>query len=207
MANLTVNRMTLINKRNSRSFAFKGSELLQAKRNALLIELQKTNRLLEGLDEKLNELRTKAFASFTTTVAIDGTGAFPFAQSLLTSKLNLSLSEKNIFGTRTAVLEKINIPENKAVTADAISSRLHASRREVAEYVHVLIEYSFLWSKREKIKLEIQKTNRRLNFLCLRLIPRISNDIKYIELGLEARELENIVKQKKLKKRKKTWNS
>lgn len=207
MGNLTVNRMTLINKRSSRAFAFKGSELLQSKRNALLLELQKTRKLLEELTEKLDGLRQKALESFSTTVAIDGSGAFPLAQCLLSSELLIELSEKNIFGTKTAVLDNILVPETRVLTADAISSRLHAAKQEIAEYVHLMIEYSFLWSRSEKIKLEIQKTNRRLNFLCMNLIPRISREINYIELGLESRELENIVKHKKLKKRNKRWNS
>ncbi|MDD5089497.1 MAG: V-type ATP synthase subunit D [Candidatus Wallbacteria bacterium] len=202
MPRTVCNRSSLLGGKSSRRFASKGVELLKIKRNSLLQELGTAQSELSEMDRLLAEGRKNAVQSLILALAIDGCVSLDLTSAELKSRLDLELLSRNTWGVRFPVIAKLEHAKYDHSNAGAVSTRTSAAREEFVEFVDLLIRRSALWIKVMRLKRELDRTSRRLNALTHTFIPAMDREIRYIELILESRELENIVRQKNTKKRK-----
>ncbi|HOP62413.1 MAG TPA: V-type ATP synthase subunit D [Spirochaetota bacterium] len=182
-------------------FAYEGFELLNQKREILVIEIVKTIKSIKEAEEKLNKNLEELYAGYRAA-AVDS-GAEVIALK--------SFSESVIYKVNTAwtKLMGIAVPDHTVETeTPGLNTPLFRTRasydmlRECsAPVLKVVVDYASLAKKVFLLSAELKKVQRRVNALEKIFIPAREETKKYISDRLEEMEREEIFIKKLIGRR------
>ncbi len=200
---LAPTKTNLFKLQNDLDFAQEGYQLLDRKREVLIMELMQIVHSIKNLHRRLSENLEKAYGTFRTAYVDMGSEEIERANYAALDNLEISMRERGVMGVPIPEVRATNIPAKIKVGMLGTSESFGNSIDEFSEAIPLLIEYAEANLTLTRLASEIQKTQRRVNALENIFIPEATETIKYISDVLEESEREDFFRRKQVKKMKK----
>lgn len=202
MEQISPTRTELLTKKSQIKLAAQGAELLRGKREALVREFLTEIRSFKA--ERDSMLRTLADAaqSLMLSLSIDGPEAVVSAGLASRRKLEVTVGERNIWGTRVAEVSSefaVRDPADRGYSVVGTSARVDETVERFEAAVELILKVAPKQQKLARLAEEIRKTSRRVNALEQRLLPGLEEQVDYIRGVLDQREREDIFRLKRIK--------
>ncbi|MFA5014449.1 MAG: V-type ATP synthase subunit D [Actinomycetota bacterium] len=199
LANVNATRMELLRLKKRLNLALRGHKLLKDKRDELM------RQLLAVIDE-VKVLRLSIEMKFQSilekfVLAKAGMGPYTTEQSLLLTAKKISVS-----GSRRNIIS-VNVPVYTREVSGSIlpygymntSGEMDIALTDFDKFLDDLLNLAEKEKSVQLMAVEMEETRRRVNALEYKLIPSISETIKFITMKLEENERSNIVRLMKVK--------
>ena len=183
-------RTNLINLKGDLDLAGQGYELLEQKREILVVELKGLTARAVEAQKKVDEELARAYAALREAELAEGNSGISFAARAVNVKTDISLRERRIMGVG---IPSVNVrvddnppyygPRATSVWTDEAVGRFKNAIAAIGRLAESRISLV-------RLAREIQKTIRRVNALEKIFIPDYRETIKYIEDSLEEGERE-----------------
>lgn len=183
-------RTNLIRLRDDLAFAREGYELLEQKREILVVEMKRfTARAVEAQHAADREL-AQAYAALKQAQAVTGVSSVSYAARAVNIDPRLRLAERRVMGVGVPSVE-MSIedrtpyygPGSTSVWTDEAVARFKAALAALATLAEARIAVI-------RLAREIKKTIRRVNALEKILIPDCEETLKYVADSLEESDRE-----------------
>ena len=199
LVNVNATRMELLRLKKRLNLARRGHKLLKDKRDELM------RQLLAVIDE-VKALRLSIERQFQSilerfVLAKASLGPYQVDQELLlpSKKISVSASMRNIINIRVPVYAR-------EVSGDIIpygyintSGEMDIALNDFEKFLGDLLGLAEKEKSVQLMAVEMEETRRRVNALEYKLIPGITETIKYITMKLEENERSNTVRLMKVK--------
>ncbi|MDD5621999.1 MAG: V-type ATP synthase subunit D [Actinomycetota bacterium] len=199
LANVNATRMELLRLKKRLNLALRGHKLLKDKRDELM------RQLLAAIDE-VKTLRFSIEMKFQSilekfVLAKAGMGPCATEQSLLLTAKKISVS-----GSRRNIIS-VNVPVYTREVSGSIlpygymnmSGEMDIALTDFDKFLDDLLNLAEKEKSVQLMAVEMEETRRRVNALEYKLIPGISETIKFITMKLEENERSNTVRLMKVK--------
>ena len=194
-------KTNLMRLRRDLSFAQEGYDLLEQKRQILVVEMMDLVDTAADAQEVVEAELARAFRALQETVIAMGRSPVESAADSVNIKSSLTINMRKLMG--------VNIPEIEVDIKDqalhySLQNTSHWLDESVARFKAVLEELGTLAERRislMRIAEEARKTMRRVNALEKIAMPDYRESIKYIEDTLEENEREMFATLKLVKAR------
>ncbi len=188
--------------KNDLAFAHEGFDLLDQKREILMIEIMKNARRIKSIEEEVKKSLEELYATFRLAVMEMGSDIMVQKSQSEKEAYELSLDVYRFIG--------ISIPSMTMAARDTgINSSLYGTtalydrcKTECAEFLALLVEYSTIMKLILVLSRELKKVQRKVNALEKIFIPQNEEAKKYISDRLEEIEREEIFVKKLIKQKK-----
>lgn len=194
-------KTNLIAEKRSLSLALQGYDLLEKKREILVIELLKRMDELNLLEKDIKELTDGAYSHLKRTLLAVGRERAVAISSKPLRSISLETKRVEVSG--------LSLPSLTAKVGPAELS--YSFMNSFAVFDETVVEYSELLQKLAqaaglrsivwRLAREVKKTQRRVNALDKMVIPRSGAIVKFIEATLDERDRESLFAVKLLKRR------
>lgn len=194
-------KTNLIREKRNLELALQGYDLLEKKREILVIELLKRMDELGLLEKEIQELTDKAYLDLRKMLLVVGRERALALSSKPVSSISLKTMNVNISGMSLPTLTvQAGAPElnYSFINSFAVCDQTVI---EFSELLQKLAAAAGLRSIVWRLAREVRKTQRRVNALDKMVIPRSGDIVKFIESTLEERERESHFAVKLLKQR------
>jgi len=194
-------RSNLLNLRRDLDLADQGYELLEQKREILVVELKGLTARAVEAQKKVDEELAKAYAALREAQLAQGSSGVSFASRAVNVKTDISLRERKIMGVGIPTVN-VRIEDNPPYYGPRATSVW--TDEAVARFKNAIEAIGRLAESRIsliRLAREIQKTIRRVNALERIFIPDYRETLKYIEDSLEEGERESFFVLKLVKGR------
>lgn len=200
--NVAPTKSNLLSMKEQLSISKDGYELLEQKREILVMELMHMVEKVKLLEQDIDALIEKAYPALKKMLMqVGGDRVEQIANGV---KYEYTIKEKSttIGGMNFPAID-VKLPEMQLFYSVLGTS---ASTDQVIKYFFELLKLltdmasirTIVW----RLAGEVKKTQRRVNALDKMVIPQTSETVKYIESVLEERERENVFVLKALKNKK-----
>ena len=190
---VTATRMTMLNLKNQLKVAQRGHKLLKDKQDGLMQEFLDIVRKAKSMREEVEEALKTANAAFLEAQAIMPKSILRNTLAVPSQKLSLQVMTKNIMSVR---IPKFTLQ----VSGNALGYGLLQTRGELdvaikkfSKVFQLLLELAEIEKSAENLAFEIEKTRRRVNALEHRLIPDLTDTLKFIGMKLGETERSSII--------------
>ena len=197
-------RTNLLARRAQIKLAQSGVDMLRGKREALLSDLIDAARELQRMQDELFRRGRDATAALAMARAVRSTAEVRAAAGVGRRDLNVRVVYHPSWGVELADVEHHDIVRGAEGRG---TGRVNESPHvlEAAEAAERLLEQLLTSAPAERnIRLlgeEVKQTNRRINALEERLLPRLEHSVRRIRDALEEREREEVFRLKRVKKK------
>lgn len=202
--NIQPTRGELLKLKRRIDLAERGHELLREKRDALVTEFFDNLDLFRDRRENVEEKLEEAFEDLINAKVVLGTFGLQKASDAARSDLDVDVDSRNIMGVNVPIVEAGEIERKNTERGYSLlqtSAKLDEAAEEFEEALKAILE---LAESEETVRLlaqEIEKTKRRVNSLEHVLIPRLEDNLEYIEMRLEEQEREDYFRLKRIKEK------
>jgi len=199
--NLPPTRSSFLKLSKELSFADEGFELLEQKRQILLIELMGLVASAKRTQDQVREKMAAAYEAVSHDLA--NTGALKLNHEALSTSTEqcVELGERYLMGiTLPEVMPEHNKPGPSFGLGEG-SVRSDEVVRKFFDALESISRLAEIESSVVRLARELKKTQRRVNALEKIFIPDYSETIKYIEDSLAERERDAVVIMRMIKKR------
>jgi len=201
MGNVAPTKTNLLKLRQELSFARLGHELLDQKRNILVLEL--LTMVDQTVDFQERVVRALAEAYRTLQQAVMGMGKLKVAT--LASAVNVSaqitLKQRRVMGVRLPVVETNFVEHPPYFSPMGTSFWIDGSIREFKEALRLMGRLAELKISIIRLATEVRKTIRKVNALEKIAIPDLRASVLFIQNRLEENERDMFVLMKLVKNR------
>ncbi len=201
MASIAPTKTNLLKLRQELAFARLGHELLDQKRNILVLELLALVDQTVDFQEKV--VRALAEAYRTLQEAVMGMGKLKVAT--LASAVNISaeitLKQRRVMGVRLPVVETSFVEHPPYYSPMGTSFWIDGSIKEFKEALQLMGRLAELKISIIRLATEVRKTIRKVNALEKIAIPDLGNSVLFIQNRLEENERDMFVLMKMVKTR------
>jgi V/A-type H+-transporting ATPase subunit D len=200
--NIPPTKSNLIRMKEQRSIAVQGSELLEQKREILVLELMRMVERVKLLEVDLDKTMRKAYASLKKMLFAVGRETARGVSAGI--NYNFSVTEKTvrIAGLPLPTLE-LKAPDlNLQYSFMDTFAYTDETMRDFLEYLKDIAYLASIRTMVWRLAMEVKKTQRRVNALEKIVIPDSEETAVYIAGILEEREREIFFIQKILKSKK-----
>lgn len=201
MAKAAPTKSNLLKQKQELKFAKLGYELLDQKRNILVIELLNLVDQAVDLEVKVEELLAEAYNAFRESVLESGKLQFVSLASAVNIRAEIKIDQRKVMGVALPVVET-EYSENPPYFSTLGSS--YWTDAAVEQFKKVLQEMGGLAELKVSIMRlagEVKKTIRKVNALEKIAIPNLRDSVAYIQSRLEENERDMFVLMKMVKER------
>lgn len=201
MAKVAPTKSNLLKQKQELKFAKLGYELLDQKRNILVIELLNLVDQAVDLEAKVEELLRNAYDAFKESVLEAGKLQFVSLASAVNIQAEIKINQRKVMGVNLPVVDT-EYSENPPYYSTLGSS--YWTDLAVEKFKDVLQEMGSLAELKVSIMRlarEVKKTIRKVNALEKIAVPNLEDSVKYIETRLEENERDMFVLMKMVKER------
>lgn len=202
MAKLNVppTKSNLLAMRRQLEFAQEGYDLLDQKRQILVMEvLARLNRLAE-VRRRLSELLAEAYDLLREVLLEHGSEELDRAVVGLVGGMGVELAQEHLMGLRLPRL-RMRLGEGDRVVGELLPARVWQLGCRFRDLIPVLLQVAEQRAAVVRVAAELRKTQRRCNALAKVWIPVQRETLDYIESSLEEREREFLVMLKRVRER------
>jgi len=194
-------KTNLINEKRGLGLALQGYDLLEKKREILVIELLKRMDELGLLEKEIQELTEKSYRHLRKMLLVVGRERALALSSKPVRSISLKTGNVNVSGMNLPTLVvRAGAPElnYSFINSFAVCDETVI---EFSELLQKLAAAAGLRSIVWRLAREVKKTQRRVNALDKMVIPRSGEIVKFIESTLDERDRESLFAVKLLKQR------
>ena len=204
MAKLNVppTRSSFLEVSRNLEFAREGSDLLEQKRQILVIELMNRVAAAKRLQEEVDLKMAQAHAALREAALETGAGALARRALGMVLEHKLRIESHLVMGLR---IPRIETEHEKPALGNAAARTVPAADTMMKEFNEALEAIGRLAEVQTvvfRVARELKKTQRRVNALEKLFLPDYEETLKYIVDTLEERERESFIIMKMVKKRK-----
>jgi V/A-type H+/Na+-transporting ATPase subunit D len=200
-ANPAPTKSNLIAEKRSLGLALQGYDLLEKKREILVIELLKRMDELSLLEREIQQITERAYKYLRNMLLAVGRERALAISSLPVRSMELKTLSVNVSGMNLPSLEAKAGPlelKYSFLNSFAVCDETVIEFSELLEKLAIAAGLrSIVW----RLAREVKKTQRRVNALDKMVIPRSGEIVKYIESSLDERDREALFAVKLLKQR------
>lgn len=181
----------------------RGHDLLEMKRDGLIIEFQKVLDKAKGTKSQLAEDYEEAQRKLDVARATEGDIELKSTAYAAGKPPQFYLSTKNVMGLQVPELDSENVSKplmERGYGVLGTSSYIDEAVSAYERLVDSIIEAAEINAAVNRMLEEIEKTKRRVNALEHNVIPDLEEARDYIEFRLEERERESTFRIKRAKK-------
>ncbi|MEM2742664.1 MAG: V-type ATP synthase subunit D [Candidatus Methanomethylicaceae archaeon] len=192
-------KTNLIRLRRTLVFLKRAHELLEEKREILLLEVNRRIRECIKLKSEVNELLKNTNEILTKAIIILGLREINFISQFPRFEYKIEVQKHKIMGVS---VPSISFSKEEKLLSYGISQPtvlIDQFIENLDKAIPLLIKLAELETIIIRLLEEVKKTQQRINALEQVLIPNYENLIKYISSVLEESEREEFVRIKKLK--------
>ena len=200
-ADFAPTRTNLIRLKGDLAFLREGHDLLERKREILLLELKQRVSHAEEAQQKTDDALANAFKALREAQIASGIGGVTSAAASVATRPEITLSERRVMGVGMPCAE-ISIPNDTPQYSPNNSSAW--TDEAAAEFRHALMAIAELAETRiavMRLARAIQKTMRRVNALEKILMPDCEDNIRFIQDSLDESDRQTLFTLKLVKKR------
>ena len=201
MPKVAPTKSNLLKQKQELKFAKLGYELLDQKRNILVIEL--LNLVDQAVDHeaKVDDMLREAFTAFKESVLESGKLQFVSLASAVNIDAEIKISQRKVMGVTLPVVDT-DFSENPPYFSTIGSSYwTDVALERFREVLHVMGRMAELKVSIMRLAREVKKTIRKVNALEKIAIPDLEESVSYIQNRLEENERDMFVLMKMVKER------
>ena len=200
-ADFAPTRTNLIRLKGELAFLLEGHDLLERKREILLLELKQRVSHAEEAQQKTDDALASAYKALREAQIASGIGGVTSAAASVATHPELTLSERRVMGVGMPCAE-INVPNdspqyspnNSSAWTDEAAAEFRRALMVIAELAETRIAVM-------RLARAIQKTMRRVNALEKILMPDCEDNIRFIQDSLDESDRQTLFTLKLVKKR------
>jgi len=196
--------MNLLQRKAQIQLATQGVDLLKNKRDALMKEFFELLRPLVTAREKMAGKMREGWEALVFSLAFEGEEEMESAALAARREVTLPVKVQNIGGVVVPEAERVEWRRGlfeRGYSPLTTSARLDDTASRFEGFLESILEMAPLLFKVQKLGEEIRKTTRRVNALEQRVIPRLEDEMRYIQRTLEQREREDVFRLKRIKQK------
>lgn len=199
MLSLAPTKSNLLILKEKLAIAEEGYNLLEQKRELLVMNLMQMLDKVRSLEKEINNKIDKAYPALRRMFVVVGQKQSERLASTISYNFNASVRERFIAGMKFNEV-RVDMPK-KRLAYSYLNSFAYCDQVIVDffELLALLTEMASLRSIVWRLAKEVKKNQRRVNSLEKEIIPSSREQKKYIEALLEERDRENIFVLKALK--------
>ena len=180
-------------------FAKDGYELLDRKREVLIMEMMQVIHGISHLQRKLNTALQQAYEDLYEAYVEMGSEEIERANFAFREPLRINMKEHTVMGVMLPELSLESAPGKVEIGLLGTSGSFDSAVESFSAVVPLLLEYAQAALTLSRLAKEVQKTQRRVNALENITIPNASDTIKFISESLEEGERQSFFQRKKVK--------
>lgn len=191
--NVAPTKSNLLSLKRQLAFATEGYDLLEQKRQMLILELMSRLSRAREIEEKMTEILRAAFAALRQAALDIGSANLDRSALAVGETYELNLKEQHLMGLR---IPKISIriqPPGVQFGLGGTSANTDLAMLRFVELLPSLAEMAELQNAVLRLARELRKTQRRCNALSKIFIPEYRETITYITSTLEERDRESLI--------------
>lgn len=181
-------------------FAREGHELLDRKREVLVMELMQLVHSIKNLQRRLADQLTTAYRTFRNAYVEMGSEEIERANYAYLEQLDVTVHERSVMGVSIPEVRATRMPRSVQIGSLDTSPSFDAAVAEFIGALPLLLDYAQANLRLTRLATEIQKTQRRVNALENIFIPDAEDTIKFIRDTLDEGEREDFFRRKQVKK-------
>lgn len=191
--------MNLIRFKRTLAFLRKAHDLLEDKRDILLLEVTRRAGEAAKLRQELNKSLKEAYELLESTTVIMGTKELEAATKTPRMTFELTPTKKKVMGVTTISFLLSNTQRIVSYDISKPTVLLDEASEKFFQALPLMIKVAELESTLLRLVEEVKKTQQRINALEQALIPRYTSTVSLITSVLEERDREEFVRVKKVK--------
>ena len=183
------------------SFAYEGYDLLNQKREVLVIEIMKRMGEVRQVESELSGTLKGLYGEYRLAAVDMGTQALTMKSAAEMRSFVLNMQTSRFMGLR---LPKVTVQEKKplvAVTAAGTTASYDKARERAVRALRLLAEYAAITRTVIIMSRELKKVQRRVNALEKIFIPHHEEAKTFITGRLEEMEREEVFVKKLIRRR------
>lgn len=199
--NVAPTKSSLLSLKKQLLFAEEGYDLLEQKRQILIVELMSRLNRARDAELKTVEAFKRAFAALREATLDIGSEALDRAALAVRMEHSVTLSDQHLMGMKIPRVTVRAEPPSAQFGVGGTSANTDLTLRRFVELLPLLGELAELENAVMRLARELRKTQRRCNALSKTFIPDYRETIGYITGALEERERESFVILKMIRDR------
>lgn len=198
--NYAPTKTNLLRLRNDLKFAQQGYELLDQKRNILIIELLALVDQTVDFQSRVENMLTKAYKALEETVFDMGKLKVQYLTGAVHITTDVTIRTRRVMGVSLPVIETQFKEHSPYYSPMGTSFWIDSSLYFFKEVLKLLGKLSELKISVLRLANEVKKTIRKVNALEKIAIPDMKETVHYIESRLEENERDMVILMKMVKK-------
>lgn len=199
--NVAPTKSSLLSLQRDLSVANEGYQLLDQKREILVMELMVLLDRARELDRRIREAEAKAMASLRRALLFCGREGLQRAAAGVVYSHRVKAENRTVAGVRVPHITMTAAALTPQFTLAGTSVHLDAVMSDFLELTKLSLELAELQTAASLLGVELKKTQRRVNALEQIFIPDFRETLKFVRDVLEGKEMEGIFAVKKVKRR------
>jgi len=199
--NIPPTKSNLIKVKQDHSTASEGYELLERKREILVMELMSYVERVKRIEKELDKKITDAYASLKKTFISLGHEETKTKSEFINYEFKMRKKTNKLIGMTLSAVE-VEIPrlqlQYSFLNTNAV---IDETSLKFLNLISLLCEMAEIRNIVWRLSKEVKKTQRRVNALEKIIIPQAKETIKFIEDTLEERDRDEIFVRKMVKQR------
>ena len=197
--NYAPTKTSLLKLRNDLKFAQQGYELLDQKRNILIIELLALVDQAADFQARVENMLTKAYKAMEETVFDMGKLKVQYLTGAVNITTDITIRTRRVMGVSLPVIETQFREHSPYYSPMGTSFWIDSSLYFFKEVLKLLGKLSELKISVLRLANEVKKTIRKVNALEKIAIPDLKETVHYIESRLEENERDMVILMKMVK--------
>jgi V/A-type H+-transporting ATPase subunit D len=199
--NIAPTKTNLIKLKHELQFAHLGHELLDQKRNILVIELLTLVDQAVEYQEKVEKALADAFRTLEEAVLTMGKLKVVHLASSVHIEAKIKIQERKVMGVSLPVVDTSFTEHPPFYSPHGTSFWIDSSLSEFKDALMVMGRLAELKISIIRLAKEVRKTIRKVNALEKIAIPDLEENVRYIQNRLEESERDMFILMKMVKKR------
>ncbi len=198
--NIAPTKSNLLSIKEQLQISTEGYDLLEQKREILVMELMHIVDKVKVLDAKIEECIKKSYPNLLRMIEVVGEDRVERLSHSVDYKFEIKEKKVSIAGLAFDSFD-VELPQKQLFTS--FLGTFPESDQVMDNFFELLTLITQMATIRNiawRLAVEVKKTQRRVNALDKMIIPQDKETVKYIESVLEERERENVFVLKSLKK-------
>jgi V/A-type H+-transporting ATPase subunit D len=198
---ISYTKANLIATKNSLVLAQKGYELLDKKRNVLIITMMGFIDRAKEVQQKVKTVFAEAYAALQTANITLGINTVQEIAFCIPEAESFEITDTSVMGVPIPNLSYKILPNEGSYSLFSTNTSLDIATQKFFEVKVLLYELSEIEDSVYKLAMEIKRTQKRANALSNIQIPKYEALVKKISETLEEKEREEFFRLKKIKSR------
>jgi len=176
-------------------------ELLDQKREVLIMELMRVVYGLRDLQGRLEEALREAYAAFEGAVLSMGREAIARLLGMGEAEYEIEVTGRSAMGVSLPSVRTLRAPEFPEMSLWTTTPALDRTLKSLRKVEEALLEYIEVYISVWRLAREISKTQRRVKALEHIFLPRYEATVSFIQDALDEGEREEFFRRKQVKGR------